>query len=46
MKDDFYYDNALECQNFRYKQEIEEAKKERESKAKISECSWVEAIEP
>lgn len=30
LKDDFYYDNALECQNFRYKQKIEEAKKEKE----------------
>ena len=27
LKDDFYYDNALECQNFRYKQKIEEAKR-------------------
>ena len=45
LKDDFYYDNALECQNFRYKQKIEEAKKEKEPGVKTSECSWVEAIE-
>lgn len=45
LKDDFYYDNALECQNFRYKQKIEEAKKEKEPRVKTSECSWVEAID-
>ena len=45
LKDDFYYDNALECQNFRYKQKIEEAKKEKEPGVKTSECSWVEAID-
>ena len=28
LKDDFYYDNTLEFQNFRYKQKIEEAKQE------------------
>ena len=45
LKDDFYYNNALECQNFRYKQKIEEAKKEKEPGVKTSECSWVEAID-
>ena len=45
LKDDFYYNNALECQNFWYKQKIEEAKKEKEPGVKTSECSWVEAIE-
>lgn len=44
LKDDFYNDNALECQNFPYKQKIE-AKKEKEPGVKTSECSWVEAIE-
>ena len=43
LKDDCYYDNALECQNFLYKQKIE-AKKEKEPGVKTSECSWVEAI--
>ena len=44
LKDDFYYDNALECQNFIYKQKIEEARNEKEPGVKTSECSWVEAI--
>ena len=44
LNDDFYYDDALECQSFRYKQKIEEAKKEKEPGVKTSECSWVEAI--
>lgn len=45
IKDDFYYNNALECQNLRYKQKIHKVKTENEPGVKTSQCSWVEAIE-
>ena len=45
LKDDFYYNNALECQNFRYKQKIQEMKKENLPGVKVSQCSWLEAIQ-
>lgn len=39
LNDDFYYNNALKCQNFWYKQKIHEVKRENEPGVKTSECS-------
>lgn len=45
IKDDLYYNNALECQKFCYKQKIHKVKTENEPGVKTSQCSWAEVIE-
>ena len=46
LKDDFFYNNAAECHNFRYKLKVEEDKAATAVAGfPKKSCSWVEAIE-